>query len=194
LMNFYYPNEGEIFLDGIPYSQILDKSVRDNISLSMQKSVIYSGTIKENILMGSPCDDIKLENSVRIAQLSEFVSKLQNGLDYKLEQTGKNVSGGQRQRICIARALYKDASIYVFDDSFSALDFLTEARLRKALDSEKKDKTIIVVTQRITTAMNCDRIFVLDKGRIVDSGNHSELLSRCDIYKEIFISQTGGER
>ena len=108
-------------------------------------------------------------------------------------QSGKNLSGGQKQRLSIARAIIKDASIYIFDDSFSALDFLTEAKLRAALSDRLAGKTQIIITQRVTSAMHCDRIYVMEKGTLVDSGNHEELLARCNVYREIFASQTGGE-
>lgn len=114
-------------------------------------------------------------------------------MDHKITQSGKNLSGGQKQRLSIARAVLKDAPIYIFDDSFSALDFLTEARLRQALGLKIKGKTQIIITQRISTAMHCDRIYVMDRGRIVGTGSHKELLESCSVYQEIHKSQTGGE-
>ncbi len=192
LMKFYKPTEGAICSGGTDLATIEDKAVRNEIGCALQKAAIYTGTVKENILMGAECDEEKLAGAVRIAQLDEFIAGLPDGIDHILEQSGKNISGGQKQRICIARAIYKDAPLYIFDDTFSALDFITEAKLRRALAEEKKDKTVIVITQRITSAMNSDVIFVMDKGKLIDSGKHDELLARCSIYKEIYMSQTGG--
>lgn len=192
LMKFYEPTEGAICSGGTDLATIEDKAVRNEIGCALQKAAIYTGTVKENILMGAECDEEKLAGAVRIAQLDEFIAGLPDGIDHILEQSGKNISGGQKQRICIARAIYKDAPLYIFDDTFSALDFITEAKLRRALAEEKKDKTVIVITQRITSAMNSDVIFVMDKGKLIDSGKHDELLARCSIYKEIYMSQTGG--
>ncbi|MBQ3847635.1 MAG: ABC transporter ATP-binding protein [Clostridia bacterium] len=192
LMKFYKPTEGAICSGGTDLATIEDKAVRNEIGCALQKAAIYTGTVKENILMGAECDEEKLAGAVRIAQLDEFIAGLPDGIDHILEQSGKNISGGQKQRICIARAIYKDAPLYIFDDTFSALDFITEAKLRRALAEEKKDKTVIVITQRITSAMNSDVIFVMDQGKLIDSGKHDELLARCNIYKEIYMSQTGG--
>lgn len=192
LMKFYKPTEGAICSGGTDLATIEDKAVRNEIGCALQKAAIYTGTVKENILMGAECDEEKLAGAVRIAQLDEFIAGLPDGIDHILEQSGKNISGGQKQRICIARAIYKDAPLYIFDDTFSALDFITEAKLRRALAEEKKDKTVIVITQRITSAMNSDLIFVMDNGKLIDSGKHDELLARCRIYKEIYMSQTGG--
>ena len=127
------------------------------------------------------------------AQAYDFIMSFPDGFATSLSQGGVNVSGGQKQRLCIARAILKDAPIYVFDDSFSALDFLTEANLRRSLNEKIQGKTQIVITQRITSAMNADHIFVMDRGRLVDHGVHAELLSRCKIYQEIYASQTGGD-
>lgn len=131
--------------------------------------------------------------AARIAQLSDFIALCEGGLSYEIRQAGKNLSGGQKQRLAIARAIIKDAPIYIFDDSFSALDFLTEKNLRTALNRRIAGRTQIVVTQRITSAMSADCIFVMDGGCLVDSGTHNELLARCRIYREIYASQTGGD-
>ena len=135
--------------------------------------------------------DAELMEAASIAQLAPFIEEC-GGLDYEITQAGKNLSGGQKQRLSIARAIVKEAPIYIFDDSFSALDFLTEKNLRTALNNKIRGKTQIVVTQRITSAMSSDRIFVMDRGTLVDQGTHEELLSRCKIYGEIYASQTGG--
>ena len=128
----------------------------------------------------------------QIAQLADFVDSCEGGYSHEIRQAGKNLSGGQKQRLAIARAVIKQAPIYIFDDSFSALDFLTEKKLRSALNEKIRNSTQIVVTQRITSAMNADCIFVMDQGRLIDTGRHDELLGRCRIYQEIYASQTGG--
>ena len=131
--------------------------------------------------------------ALELAQIAEFLREKPEGLNFKLEQAAANISGGQKQRLAIARAILKDAPIYIFDDSFSALDFLTEAKVRKALNEKLSGRTRIVITQRVVSAMHSDRIFVLSDGALVGSGTHSELLETCPIYKEIYISQTGGD-
>ena len=166
LLGFQQPQSGKIRLDGRDSTELSGSCIRRQISCVLQKTAIYAGTIRES---------------------------LPDGLDHRLELSGSNLSGGQRQRLAIARALIKDAPIYIFDDSFSALDFLTEARLRARLGEELKGKTQIVVTQRVTTAKNSDCIFVMDQGRVLDWGRHEELLPRCRVYREIYLSQTGGD-
>ena len=195
LMGFRRPSAGHIFFDGRDSVSISPKTIRENISCVLQKAAIYSGSIRKNIAMGRPgATDEELLAAVEIAQMGDYLASLPEGLDHELTQSGKNLSGGQKQRICIARAVLKNAPIYIFDDSFSALDFLTEARLRKALSERTAGKTRIVITQRVSSAMSCDCIFVMDKGCLVDAGSHQELLERCKIYQEIYVSQTGGER
>lgn len=195
LMGFRRPSAGHIYFDGRDSVSISPKTIRENISCVLQKAAIYSGSIRKNIAMGRPgATDEELLAAVEIAQMGDYLATLPEGLDHELTQSGKNLSGGQKQRICIARAVLKNAPIYIFDDSFSALDFLTEARLRKALSERTAGKTRIVITQRVSSAMSCDCIFVMDKGCLVDAGSHQELLERCKIYQEIYVSQTGGER
>ena len=190
---FRMPTEGAVYYDGRATTTLSHKTVRQNISCVLQNSSIYSGTIKDNILMGKPdATDDEIHEAAYIAELSSFVDGLENGYDHELNQAGKNLSGGQKQRLSIARAIIKNAPIYIFDDSFSALDFLTEANLRTKLAKKAEGRTQIVITQRVTSAMNSDVIFVMDNGHLVDSGKHEELLSRCKIYKEIYASQTGG--
>ena len=138
--------------------------------------------------------DEEIRSALETAQAMEFVSTLPDGLGHVIKQSGKNLSGGQKQRLSIARALVRQAPIYIFDDSFSALDFLTEAKLREALNRRLFGKTQLIVTQRISSAMHCDCVFVMDKGRLVDSGSHEALLARCRVYREIYDSQTGGNR
>ena len=195
LMGFRRPSAGHIYFDGRDSTSISPKTIRENISCVLQKAAIYSGSIRKNIAMGKPgATDEELLAAAEIAQMGDYLASLPEGLDHELTQSGKNLSGGQKQRICIARAVVKNAPIYIFDDSFSALDFLTEARLRKALSERTAGKTRIVITQRVSSAMSCDCIFVMDKGCLVDAGSHQELLERCKIYQEIYVSQTGGER
>ena len=195
LMGFRRPSAGHIYFDGRDSVSISPKTIRENISCVPQKAAIYSGSIRKNIAMGRPgATDEELLAAAEIAQMGDYLASLPEGLDHELTQSGKNLSGGQKQRICIARAVLKNAPIYIFDDSFSALDFLTEARLRRALSERTQGRTRIVITQRVSSAMSCDCIFVMDKGRLVDAGSHQELLERCKIYQEIYVSQTGGER
>lgn len=193
LLGFRMPTGGRVLLDGLSTQELSKHTLRRAISSVLQGAAIYSGTIGENIRMGKPdATQAELEEAAQIAQLSDFVASCDGGYDYEIKQAGKNLSGGQKQRLSIARAIIKDAPIYVFDDSFSALDFLTEKNLRTALNRKIAGKTQIVVTQRITSAMSADCIFVMDKGCLVDAGTHDELLARCRIYQEIFASQTGG--
>ena len=195
LMGFRRPSAGHIYFDGRDSTSISPKTIRANISCVLQKAAIYSGSIRKNIAMGKPdATDEELLAAAEIAQMGDYLSSLPEGLDHELTQAGKNLSGGQKQRVCIARAVLKNAPIYIFDDSFSALDFLTEANLRRALSARTAGKTRIVITQRVSSAMSCDCIFVMDKGCLVDAGSHQELLERCKIYQEIYVSQTGGER
>ncbi len=174
-------------------NELSPKDVRDNISCSLQKSMLYAGTVAENLRMGKPeASDEELWAALELAQIADFLREKPEGLDFKLEPAATNISGGQKQRLAIARALLKDAPIYVFDDSFSALDFLTEAKVRKAMNEKLAGRTRIVITQRVVSAMHCDRIFVLADGALVGAGTHAELLESCPIYREIYLSQTGG--
>ncbi len=193
LLGFRSPSEGQVLIDGIPTTELSKHSLRNGISTVLQGSAIYSGTIGENIRMGNPdATEEEILEAVQIAQLSDYLATCEDGLDYEIKQAGKNLSGGQRQRLSIARAIVKKAAVYVFDDSFSALDFLTEKNLRTALNQKLQGCTQIVVTQRITSAMSSDCIFVMDQGKLVDFGKHQQLLERCQIYREIYASQTGG--
>ncbi len=192
LLDFHEPTAGTIYLGGRPYTDLTRETVRDNISVSLQKAMIFQGTIAENLRMGDPsASDESLERAARIAQIYPFVLEHEEGFGYRLSQAGANISGGQKQRVSIARTILKDAAVYVFDDSFSALDYLTESKLRRALNLHLAGKTQLIVTQRVATAMRSDRIYVLDRGAVVDSGTHAELLRRCPIYREIYVSQLG---
>ena len=195
LMAFRHPTEGSILFDGIPAEKIGSRNIRKNISCVLQRTAVYSGTIRHNIAMGKEgASEEEIREAASIAQLSDYIDSLPEGMEHVLHQSGKNLSGGQKQRLCIARAILKDAPVYAFDDSFSALDFLTEARLRRKLGEKIAGKTQLVITQRVTSAMNSDRIFVLDQGRLIGAGTHEELLETCSVYREIYASQTGGER
>ena len=194
LMSFRLPTSGKIYFDGRDAAAINRKTIRNNMSCVLQRPAIYSGSIRRNIEMGRPgASEAEIEEAVGIVQMADYVDRLPDGLEHMLEQSGKNLSGGQKQRICIARAILKNAPIFIFDDSFSALDFMTEARLRARLGEKIQGRTQIVITQRISSAMSSDCIFVMDGGRLVDAGRHEELLERCRIYREIYVSQTGGE-
>ena len=194
LLGFRMPSGGAVKLDGIPTTELSRYTMRENISCVLQNSTIYSGTVRENVRMGRPgASDEKILDALRVAQAGEFVDSFSDGLDHEIKQSGKNLSGGQKQRLGIARAVLKDAPIYIFDDSFSALDFLTEANLRTALAQKIGGKTQIVVTQRVTSAMHADCIFVMAGGALVGAGTHRELLENCAVYREIYASQTGGD-
>ena len=193
LLGFRMPTSGEIRLDGMPTQTLSRRTMRDNISCVLQNATIYSGTIRENVRMGRlEAGDGEIRAALETAQAGEFVNTFSDGIDHAIKQSGKNLSGGQKQRLSIARALLKNAPIYIFDDSFSALDFMTEAKLRAALNRELAGKTQLIITQRVTSAMHCDVIFVMDAGALVDWGTHAELLERCSVYREIYASQTGG--
>ena len=193
LMGFRMPTGGVVSFDGSDTKSLRPHDIRENISCVLQNSSIYSGTIRENVAMGHPGAGLEeLWQALEIAQAADFVHGYPEGLDHEIRQSGKNLSGGQKQRLSIARAVLKEAPIYIFDDSFSALDFLTESRLRAALAVRLKGKTQIIITQRVSSAMHCDRIYVLDHGALVGSGSHRELLTTCRVYREIFESQTGG--
>ena len=193
LLAFYAPSAGRLLLGGRPYGTLTRETVRDNLSVALQKNMIFAGTVAENIRMGNPAaSDEAVQRAAEVAQLGEFLAMHEEGLSYALRPSGANLSGGQKQRVAIARALVRDAAVYVFDDSFSALDYLTESRLRRALNRHIAGRTQLIVTQRAATAMRCDRIYVLDRGRVVGEGTHRALLETCPIYREICESQLGG--
>ncbi len=187
---FYDVSAGQILLDGVDIRQLKLEELYDQIGYVPQKGVLFSGTIASNIKYGNAKASQKLvEKSAKIAQAAEFVSELKNGYKNEIAQGGSNVSGGQRQRLSIARAIAVEPNVYIFDDSFSALDFKTDAKLRLALAKETKHKTVLIVGQRINTIMNADKIIVLDEGKIVGQGTHQELMKNCEVYQEIAASQ-----
>ena len=194
LLDFYPPTEGEISLGGKPYAGIGRATVRGSISAALQKGMVFEGTLLDNVRMGNPdASEEAVRNVLDIAQMTDFVESHKEGLDYRLAQAGANISGGQKQRISIARTILKPASVYVFDDSFSALDYLTESKLRKALNRYLAGKSQIIITQRAATAMRCDTIYVLEQGSVVGSGTHEALMQSCTVYREIVRSQLGGD-
>ena len=187
---FYDVSAGQILLDGVDIRQLKLEDLYDQIGYVPQKGVLFSGTIASNIKYGNAKASQKLvEKSAKIAQAAEFISELKNGYKNDIAQGGSNVSGGQRQRLSIARAIAVEPNVYIFDDSFSALDFKTDAKLRSALAKETKHKTVLIVGQRINTIMNADKIIVLDEGKIVGQGTHQELMKDCQVYQEIAASQ-----
>lgn len=192
LAGFYEPTEGTILFGGYDYSALTADDVRSNISVALQKSMIFEGTIKDNVMMSETnAGDEEVFHALETARMADYVNSHKEGIYYELSQSGANLSGGQKQRINIARTIFKKSSVYVFDDSFSALDFLTESKLRRALSVELKGKTQIIITQRISTAIHSDRIFVMANGKIVGEGSHDDLINTCEIYKEIYASQMG---
>ena len=187
---FYDVSAGQILLDGVDIRQLKLEDLYDQIGYVPQKGVLFSGTIASNIKYGNTKASQKLvEKSAKIAQATEFISELKNGYKNDIAQGGSNVSGGQRQRLSIARAIAVEPNVYIFDDSFSALDFKTDAKLRSALAKETKHKTVLIVGQRINTIINADKIIVLDEGKIVGQGTHQELMKNCQVYQEIAASQ-----
>jgi len=166
------------------------EDLRSRVGYISQKAMLFSGTVRENIAYGRPeADEEDILQASEIAQASEFISGLEKGLEHPIAQAGTNVSGGQRQRLAIARALVKKPDIYLFDDSFSALDFKTDSMLRQALKKETEGKTVIIVAQRISTIMNAEKILVLDEGKVVGEGTHATLLKTSPVYREIASSQ-----
>jgi len=191
---FYDATKGEILIDGANVKNIKQEELHQKIGYIPQKAVLFSGSLEENIKYGAPNATIKdIRHAARIAQADEFINSLPQKYQTPVAQGGKNFSGGQKQRISIARALVKKPEIYIFDDSFSALDFKTDSILRKELKKETKNKTVIIIAQRISTIINAEKIIVLDEGKIVATGNHKNLMKTCQIYREIALSQLSEE-
>jgi len=190
---FYDATDGKILIDGKDIKNLSLKSLRSIMGYVPQKGILFSGTIKENISFGKRLSDKQLKEVAKISQSIDFITKKDNKFAARVAQKGSNFSGGQKQRLSIARALAKDPKILIFDDSFSALDFKTDAKLRNALNNTTKSKTILIVAQRINTIKNANQIIVLDQGKIAGIGTHNELIKTCAIYKEIVLSQLGEE-
>lgn len=191
---FYDIQGGKILVDGVDIREMPQENLRKKIGFVPQKAVLFTGTINENIKYGKEdATEEEVKHAAEVAQASEFIANMKEGYDAVIAQGGNNVSGGQKQRLSIARALVRRPEIYIFDDSFSALDFKTDAKLRGALKGETKDSTVIIVAQRVSTVMDADRIIVLDEGRISGIGTHRELLKSCEVYREIVSSQLSEE-
>ncbi|MCR1952660.1 ABC transporter ATP-binding protein/permease [Clostridium sp. DSM 100503] len=191
---FYDVSQGEITIDGVDIRDVNQKSLRDKIGYIPQKGVLFSGTIESNLKYGSPNATAEdLEKAAEIAQALEFIDNKPDKYDTEISQGGTNVSGGQKQRLSIARALVKKPEVYIFDDSFSALDFKTDAALRRSIKKNIKNATMIIVAQRISTIKDANQIVVLDEGRVVGIGTHKELLESCEVYKQIALSQLSKE-
>ena len=194
MMRFYDASKGEILIDGINIKDYPQKKLREEIGYVPQKALLFKGSIKENIKMGKGSAQIeRVEDTTKISQAYEFIEKKEEKFEFPISQGGANVSGGQKQRLSIARAVIKKPKIYIFDDSFSALDFKTEATLRRELSKETENSTVVIVAQRVSTIMNADKIIVLNEGEAVGIGTHKELLETCKIYKEIVRSQMSKE-
>lgn len=189
---FYDATEGEVLVDGVNVKNYKFDTLYDKLGYVTQKAVLFAGSIRENVFFGesaAPRNDEELKNAIGLSQAEEFVDKLPDGTEHMISQMGRNVSGGQKQRLSIARALSRKPEILVFDDSFSALDYKTDAKLREGLNEKLKDTTKIIVAQRISTIRHADKIIVLDRGEAVGMGTHEELMKNCDVYKEIALSQ-----
>lgn len=189
---FYDATEGAVLIDGVNVKDYSFDALYDKLGYVTQKAVLFSGTVRDNVLFGESAagsDSKNLESAIALSQAKEFVDKLPDGTNYEIEQLGRNVSGGQKQRLSIARALARKPEILVFDDSFSALDYRTDAKLREGLNRELHDVTKIIVAQRISTIRHAEKILVLDRGEIVGMGTHDELMQFCKVYREIATSQ-----
>ena len=189
---FYDATEGAVLIDGVNVKDYSFDALYDKLGYVTQKAVLFSGTVRDNVLFGESAagsDSENLESAIALSQAKEFVDKLPEGTNYEIEQLGRNVSGGQKQRLSIARALARKPEILVFDDSFSALDYRTDAKLREGLNRELHDVTKIIVAQRISTIRHAEKILVLDRGEIAGMGTHDELMQFCKVYREIATSQ-----
>ncbi len=181
-------------VDGVNVKDISQKKLREKIGFVPQKGILFSGTIESNIKYGkSNITDEQMKWAAEIAQSSEFIDKKEEGYESQIAQGGSNVSGGQKQRLSIARAIAINPEILIFDDSFSALDFKTDAKLREELAKNTENKTVIIVAQRISTVLNAEQIIVLDEGKMVGIGTHRELMANCEKYRQIALSQLSEE-
>ncbi len=191
---FYDIDSGSLLVDGVDVREIAQEHLRSKMGLVPQKTVLFSGTIAENIRYGKEdATEEEIRHAAQVAQASEFIAEKQDGFDAEIAQGGANVSGGQKQRLSIARALIRRPEIYLFDDSFSALDFKTDARLRAALKHETRNSTVLIVSQRVSTVMDADQIIVLDEGRIAGIGTHQALMKSSEVYRDIVSSQLSVE-
>ena len=187
---YYDVTKGSVKVDGVDVRDMTQKELRDKLGYVPQKGVLFSGTIDSNIRYGKPeITDAQVKEAAEVAQATEFIDTKPEKYESPVSQGGTNVSGGQKQRLAIARAIAKDPKIFIFDDSFSALDLKTDVALRKALAENVKDSTVIIVAQRISTILHAEQILVLDDGKVVGKGTHEELLRSCEVYQEIAKSQ-----
>lgn len=192
LMRFYDVNEGSIRINGRDIRTMKNAELRQLFGIVMQNDFLYADTIKENIRFGRDLTDEQIEEAIKVAQAEEFISELEKGVDHPLTSRGTNVSGGQKQRILLSRAFAANPEILILDDSSSALDYKTDAHLRKAIKEHFKETTTLIVAQRISSIMHADRILVLEEGKVIGDGTHEELLANCELYKMIESTQMGG--
>ena len=187
---FYDVEEGAVLVDGVNVKDYDVKALRDKVGIVPQKAALFQGTIRSNLMVGNEnASEEELWDALTISQAKEFVEKKEDGLDTKINQGGKNLSGGQRQRLTIARALVKKPNILILDDSASALDFATDAALRKAIREMEREMTVFIISQRASSVRYADQIICLDDGMVVGMGTHEQLLESCEVYQEIFHSQ-----
>jgi ATP-binding cassette subfamily B protein len=191
---FYDVSEGRVLVDGVDVRELAQDELRSKVGFVPQTAVLFTGSISDNIRYGNQeATEEEILRAAEVAQAASFVAEMPEGYDTAIAQGGANVSGGQKQRLSIARALIRKPEIYIFDDSFSALDFKTDAQLRAALKKETGDSAVIIVAQRVSTVMDADRILVLDDGELVGTGSHKELVRTCQVYREIVSSQLSEE-
>jgi len=194
LPRFFDVSKGKITIDNVDIRDVPQAVLRDQIGYAPQRGLLFSGTVATNLLVAKPdATEEEMRDAVTVAQAADFVLESEEGLNMPISQGGDNVSGGQRQRLSIARAIIKPRPIYIFDDSFSALDFKTDSELRRALRPHIANSTVLIITQRVSTAKNSDQIIVLDNGRVVGKGNHQDLMTSCETYQEIASSQLTAE-
>ena len=191
ILRFHDVTSGSVCLNGTDIRQMTQHYLRDHLAYVQQKAWLFSGTIAENLRYSRPgATEEELMHAADVAQAGDFIRSLPNGLDSFVAQGGTNFSGGQKQRLSIARALVKKPELYIFDDSFSALDFKTDAALRKALAQETRDAAVLIIAQRVSTIRHANRIVVLNEGQMAGIGTHEELMQNCAVYREIYESQT----
>jgi ATP-binding cassette subfamily B protein len=194
ILRFFEIQSGSIMIDGVDIRALPQKELRDKIGFIPQKTFLFSGTIAENIRYGMEnATKEQVEHAAKVAQAHDFIAETEQGYHSHVAQGGSNLSGGQKQRLAIARALIRKPELYIFDDSFSALDFSTDAKLRRALKKETGSSTVVIVAQRVSTIMDADRIIVLEDGKIAGIGRHGDLLKSCDVYRQIAASQLSEE-
>ncbi|HEX7588964.1 MAG TPA: ABC transporter ATP-binding protein, partial [Anaerolineae bacterium] len=187
---FYDVDSGKILVDGVETREMSQEYLRAKIGFVPQKAVLFTGTVNDNLRYGKEdASENEIRHAAEVAQASDFIKQMPEGYDSTIAQGGTNVSGGQMQRLSIARALVRKPEIYVFDDTFSALDFKTDAKLRAALKGETRDSTVLIVAQRVSTVIDADQIIVLDEGRVAGMGTHRQLMKTCDVYSGIVSSQ-----